>query len=56
MKHPQQDLFFEITRMLVPRDFLEYFSVFEGKEIKSGRGMGKRVEMKKRNIFVVFYS
>jgi hypothetical protein len=34
-KQPQQDLFFEMTRMMVPRDFLEYFSVFEVKELKS---------------------
>jgi len=34
-KQPQQDLFFEMTRMMVPRDFLEYFLVFEVKELKS---------------------
>ena len=34
-KQPQQDIFFEMTRMMVPRDLLEYFSVFEVKELKS---------------------
>ena len=34
-KQPQQDLFFEVTRMMVPRDFLEYFEVYEVKELKS---------------------
>jgi len=34
-KQPQQDLFFEMTRMMVPRDLLEYFTVFEVKELKS---------------------
>ena len=34
-KQPQQDIFFEITRMMVPGDFLKYFEVYEVKELKS---------------------
>ncbi len=31
-KQPKQDLQYELTRMMVPKDFLEYFDVFEIKE------------------------
>ena len=34
-KQPQQDLLFEMAKMMVPIEFLEYFSVFEVKELKS---------------------
>lgn len=34
-KHSDQDLLFELAKMMVPLEFLEYFSVFEVKELKS---------------------
>ena len=34
-KQPQQDLFFEISKMMVPQDFLKYFEIYEVKELKS---------------------
>jgi len=34
-KQPQQDLLYEMAKMMVPQEFLEYFSVFEVKELKS---------------------
>jgi len=30
---PQKDVLFELSRMVVPRDFLTYFEVFEVKEL-----------------------
>ena len=33
-KQPHQDLLFEMARMMVPKEFLDYFSVFEVKELK----------------------
>jgi hypothetical protein len=34
-KQPQQDLLFEMTKMMVPKEYLEYFSVYEVRELKS---------------------
>jgi len=34
-KQPKQDVQFELSRMMVPRDFLEYFEIFEIKELSS---------------------
>ena len=34
-KQPKQDLQYELSRMMVPRDFLEYFDVFEIKELSN---------------------
>ncbi len=34
-KQSNQDIQFELSRMMVPRDFLEYFSIFEIKELGS---------------------
>jgi hypothetical protein len=31
----QKDLFFEMSRMMVPRDLLEYFDVFDVKELNN---------------------
>lgn len=32
-KQSQQDISFELSRMMVPRDFLEYFDIFEVHEL-----------------------
>ncbi len=34
-KQPAKDISFELSRMMIPRDFLEYFEVFEIKELHS---------------------
>jgi hypothetical protein len=34
-KQSQQDISFELSRMMVPRDFLEYFDIFEVHELKA---------------------
>ncbi|MBA2762062.1 MAG: hypothetical protein H0U39_08925 [Segetibacter sp.] len=34
-KQPTKDISFELSRMMIPRDFLEYFEVFEIKELHS---------------------
>jgi hypothetical protein len=34
-KQPQGDVLFELSRMMVPRDFLEYFEIFEVKELSN---------------------
>ena len=34
-KQPNKDLFFELSRMMVPRDLLEYFEVFDVRELSS---------------------
>src|SRR5580658_3974714 len=34
-KQPKPDVFFELSRMMVPRDFLEYFEIYEVKELHS---------------------
>jgi hypothetical protein len=34
-KQPSKDISFELSRMMIPRDFLEYFEVFEIKELHS---------------------
>jgi len=33
-KQVQPDILFELSRMMVPRDFLEYFEIFDVKELK----------------------
>jgi len=32
---PKPDILFELSRMMVPRDFLEYFEVYEVNELHS---------------------
>lgn len=32
-KQPAKDISFELSRMMIPRDFLEYFEVFEIREL-----------------------
>ena len=34
-KQTQQDISFELSRMMVPRDFLEYFDIFEVHELQN---------------------
>lgn len=34
-KQSQQDISFELSRMMVPRDFLEYFDIFEVHELSN---------------------
>lgn len=34
-KQPNQDIGFELSRMMVPRDFLDYFEVYEVKELSN---------------------
>jgi len=34
-KQVQPDILFKLSRMMVSRDFLEYFEIFEVKELKS---------------------
>ncbi len=34
-KEPSKDISFELSRMMIPRDFLEYFEVFEIRELPS---------------------
>ena len=34
-KQSKQDVQFELSRMMVPRDFLEYFEIFEIRELSS---------------------
>lgn len=33
LKQPNKDLYFELSRMMVPRDSLEYFEVFDVREL-----------------------
>ena len=34
-KQSKPDVFFELSRMMVPRDFLEYFEIYEVRELHS---------------------
>lgn len=34
-KQPHSDVLFEMSRMMVPRDFLEYFEIYEVKELSN---------------------
>lgn len=34
-KQTQQDISYELSRMMVPRDFLEYFEIFEVHELRN---------------------
>jgi hypothetical protein len=34
-KQPNKDVFFELSRMMIPRDFLAYFEIYEVKELSS---------------------